>query len=286
MNELIKKIRRFTGLSQTEFAEELNVTFATVNRWENGHAVPNGLAQDKLYDFCKKKSVPVYDMITEKIEETAKTIPINEGRLLLYHGSKSGIEGKITPTSRAQCDFGRGFYMGTELGQALTLICDYEKAKLYLLSFDIKNLNLMEVPLNMEWAMTVAFNRGRMEKIKGSKLYNKYEKISDAKDVIVGYIANDRMFYTIDNFFIGNITDAALINSLSALKLGKQYVAKTQKACNRIRIEKEISFSYLEKLFIKEVSEMNREKGISLANEICKKHRREGLYFDELLERD
>ena len=45
-------------------------------------------------------------------------------------------------------------------------------------------------------------------------------------------IANDRMFFVIDNFFIGNITDAALINSLSALELGKQYVAVTQKGCD------------------------------------------------------
>ena len=53
--------------------------------------------------------------------------------------------------------------------------------------------------------------------------------VRDLSDVS---IANDRMFFVIDNFFIGNITDAALINSLSALELGKQYVAVTQKACD------------------------------------------------------
>lgn len=35
---------------------------------------------------------------------------------------------------------------------------------------------------------------------------------------------------------------------------------------------------------MKEVSEDNRIKGISLAKEICKNYRREGLYFDEILE--
>lgn len=45
------------------------------------------------------------------------------------------------------------------------------------------------------------------------------------------------------------IDDAALINSLSALQLGKQYVAVTQKGCDAVRIEKEIPISYLEKLF-------------------------------------
>ena len=100
-----------------------------------------------------------------------------------------------------------------------------------------------------------------------------------------GSIANDRMFFVIDNFFIGNITDAALINSLSALELGKQYVAVTQKGCDAVRIEKEIPISYLEKLFMKEVSEANRVKGTSLSNDICKNYRREGLYFDEILEK-
>lgn len=36
MQDLIKKIRSYMNMNQTEFAEQLNVTFATVNRWENG----------------------------------------------------------------------------------------------------------------------------------------------------------------------------------------------------------------------------------------------------------
>ena len=47
MQELIKKIRSHMNMNQTDFAEPLNVTFATVNRWENGRALPNKLAQGK-----------------------------------------------------------------------------------------------------------------------------------------------------------------------------------------------------------------------------------------------
>ncbi len=102
--------------------------------------------------------------------------------------------------------------------------------------------------------------------------------------MIVGSIANDRMFYVIDNFFIGNVTDAALIHSLSALQLGKQYVAVSQRGCDAVRIETEVNLSYLERLFMKGVAEENRAKGISLANDICKKYRREGKFFDEMLD--
>lgn len=284
MQDLIKKIRSHMNMNQTEFAELLNVTFVTVNRWENGRALPNKLAQDKIYDLCKEYDVPVYDMVLEKIEAVSGSIELDKGRVLLYHGSKAGIEGNIAPKSRKQCDFGEGFYMGTEPSQALTLICDYESAKFYIVSISVDNLAVLDVPADLEWAMIVAYHRGRMEKIKGTPFYGKYEEMTKDKDLVIGSITNDRMFFVIDNFFIGNITDAALINSLSALELGKQYVAVTQKGCDAVRIEKEIPISYLEKLFMKEVSETNRVKGSSLANDICRNYRREGLFFDEILD--
>lgn len=284
MQELIKKIRSHMNMNQTEFAEKLNVTFATVNRWENGRAVPNKLAQDKIYDLCKEHNVPVYDIVLEKIEDASKSIELEQGRELLYHGSKSGIEGKIEPKSRKQCDFGAGFYMGTEPSQALTLICDYESAKFYIVSVATDKLKVLDVPSDIEWAMLVAYHRGRMETVKGTPFYDKYQAMTEENDLVIGSIANDRMFYVIDSFFQGSLTDEALVNSLSALELGKQYVAVTQKGCDAIRIEKEIPISYLEKLFMKEVSAANRVKGTSLANDICKNYRREGLFFDEILE--
>ena len=123
-----------------------------------------------------------------------------------------------------------------------------------------------------------------MEKIIDTPFYNKYRDMTSNKDLIIGNIANDRMFFVIDNFFVGNVTDAALVNSLSALQLGKQYVAVSQKGCDAVRIEAEVELSYLERLFIKEVAEENRARGISLANDICKNYRREGMYFDEILD--
>lgn len=284
MKTLLKQIRSYLNLSQTEFAEQLNVTFQTVNRWENGKVVPNKLAQSKIYDFCKKNNVPVYDFIINKITDVSNNIKLDNGRILLYHGSKSGIEGNIAPLSRKQCDFGKGFYMGTEPAQALTLICDYEKSKFYIISICVDELAHLEVPANIEWAMIVAYNRGRMEKINGTPFYNKYRDLTTDKDLIIGSIANDRMFYVIDNFFIGNITDAALVNSLSALQIGKQYVAVTQKGCDSVRIECEVQLSYLERLVIKDVAEENRARGVSLANDICKSYRREGKFFDEILD--
>ena len=284
MRKLIKSIREYLGLSQTEFADKIGVTFATVNRWENGRAIPTKLAQTTLYEYCEEHGVPVYQMILEKIKAEADAVSLDGDRILLYHGSKSGIVGEIAPMSREMCDFGKGFYMGTDPGQPLTLICDFEKSKFYVVSVDIKSLDTIEIKADLDWAMLVAYHRGRMEQIKGTALYDKYSRIDAGKDIVIGSIANDRMFYVLDNFFTGVITDMALVNSLSALKLGKQYVATTEKACAAVRIEKEIPLSLLERRFLQDESDANRQRGVSLANDICKNYRRDGKFFDEILD--
>ena len=91
------------------------------------------------------------------------------------------------------------------------------------------------------------------------------------------------MYVVLDRFFDGEITDKALVESLSALKLGIQYVAVTQKACDSIKIHEEIKFSKDERNSLIIKSEENRQTGISLANQICRQYRREGKYFDEII---
>lgn len=203
--------------------------------------------------------------------------------LTLYHGSKAGIHGPIAPISREHCDFGKGFYMGTDRTQPLTLICNYPNAKIYTLSVDLSNLKILDVEVGLDWALLVAYNRGKMESARNSQIYNRFASLSKGCDMIIGYIANDRMFVVLDRFFNGEITDLALINSLSALKLGKQYVALTEKACKKIKIIEEQELSEKDRDKLKQESVANRSKGIAMADEICRKYRREGRFFDEIL---
>lgn len=204
-------------------------------------------------------------------------------KVTLYHGSKSGIRGTIAPISRESCDFGKGFYMGTDRIQPLTLICNYPNSKIYTLSVELSELKIFDVEVGLDWALLIAYNRGKMESVKNSSIYNRFAGLSKDYDMIIGYIANDRMFVVLDRFFNGEITDLALINSLSALKLGKQYVALTEKACKKIRIIDEQKLSENDRDRLKKESEANRSKDIVLADEICRKYRREGRFFDEIL---
>ena len=282
MKQLLQEIRGAFSLSQERFADLLGTTFATVNRWEKGRTVPGRKTQDKIMRLCSDQGIQLYELVMDHIRKES-FVSLVPNRVLLYHGSKSGLTGAIAPISRDKCDFGRGFYMGTDPVQPLTLICDFEQAKFYVLSIDLTDLSVFEVPPDLDWAMLVAFYRGKMEAIKGTTLYRHYAQMAQGNDVLIGAIANDRMFYVLDNFFLGNITDIALIQSLSALQLGRQYVAINEHACEKIRIEKEVPLSHLERVCLQEVSEQNRSKGVSLANEICKIHRREGRYFDEIM---
>ena len=53
----VKEIRIELNISQEQLARELHVSFATVNRWENGKNNPNLLAKKAIYDFCKEKEI-------------------------------------------------------------------------------------------------------------------------------------------------------------------------------------------------------------------------------------
>ena len=278
MKDLVKAIRTAANMNQEQFASSLGTTPLSINRWENGKTLPNRMAQTQLYNFCKERSIDVAKLIVD-----TKAYADTDNKLILYHGSKKGITGDVAPISREECDFGRGFYMGTSTLQPLTLICNEDKPKFYAVELDLTGLKVLTVDVGMDWAMLIAYHRKEMESAKGTAVYEKYAHMADGYDVIIGYIANDRMYTELFRFFNKTLTDVALINCLSALDLGKQYVAISEKACRQIRILKEEPLSPLELALLKDMSAERRKEGVALAEEIEVKYRREGKFFDEIL---
>ena len=278
MKELIRSIRCQANISQEQFAAAICTSAVSINRWENGKSLPNQMAQKNIYQFCVAQGIDVVALLTKELQLACA----NERRIF-YHGSKSGIVGNIAPVSREECDFGRGFYLGTSALQPLTLVCAEEKPTFYAVEFDLSNLKVLEVDLGMDWAMMIAYNRKQMERVAGTAIYEKYKHLADGYDVIVGYIANDRMYTELARFFNGTITDTALLKCLSVLDLGKQYVAITQRACDQITILEERELHLLERLALQDHSIRRRNEGIALADEVVKQYRREGQFFDEIL---
>lgn len=62
---VVKYSREKLGMSQEEMAHALKISFATINRWENGKTYPNKMALSVFYDFCKKRGIKVQEMLQD-----------------------------------------------------------------------------------------------------------------------------------------------------------------------------------------------------------------------------
>ena len=139
--------------------------------------------------------------------------------LILYHGSRGGLHGPIAPKSRVRCDFGKGFYMGTDENQAKALVAGDETPYIYELKLKRSEMDRSDILHleGMEWAYFILYNRGRLEPIKNTPFYRKYETMARKYDLIVGPIADDNMAMVIREFMNDRITDKALLESIQSI---------------------------------------------------------------------
>ncbi len=56
-SEAIKEIRQECYMSQQAFANELGVSFSTVNRWEKDKAIPNYQTMKRLVAYCRELKI-------------------------------------------------------------------------------------------------------------------------------------------------------------------------------------------------------------------------------------
>jgi hypothetical protein len=204
----------------------------------------------------------------------------------LYHGSRNGIVGSIVPCSRARCDFGKGFYMGTRSEQVKTLIYKEVSPKVYVLNLRLSEIDDDKVLVlsDMGWAYYVLYNRGRLESAKGTKFYQSVAAMGNGKEIIIGPIADDNMGMIMRQFANGDITDKAMLECIRCIDYGTQYVAKTEEACLHIEICHE------EKLDVTKLDEYHRyrealrQESEQKVKAIKRRFRGEGKYLDLILE--
>lgn len=122
-SDIVKYIRSRLSLSQTELQKNWGSVLPR-STGGKGRCKPSQIALSTIKRLCAHNNIDYSQF------EGNRTITSSE-IVTLYHGSKSGIVGDIAPSSREHCDFGKGFYIGTESAQLLTLICNYPDAKLY-----------------------------------------------------------------------------------------------------------------------------------------------------------
>lgn len=208
--------------------------------------------------------------------------------ITLYHGSRKGIIGNIKPESREECDFGKGFYMGTTPIQAKTLVYNQKNPIFYTLTLQLENIpeNRILMLTDMDWAYYVLYNRGKLEEAKNTSFYNKYANLDKNKDIVIGPIADDKLYATMQAFIDEEITDKALLSCISCVDYGMQYVAKTKEACKQIQI---ISAEPVDMGKYKEYQNFNtqrRKEGKEKVKELRRTYRGQGMYLDQILKEE
>ncbi len=69
---LIKVIRERLLVTQSELAQMLGVSFATINRWENGHHEPTIKAKRKIRELCKKAKISQHEAMAILSDENQR----------------------------------------------------------------------------------------------------------------------------------------------------------------------------------------------------------------------
>ncbi len=211
----------------------------------------------------------------------------------LYHGSKNGIQGEIKPDfSRSICDFGKGFYLGDIPEQPIGLIAGWPNHKLYEMEFQEYGLNVRRFgntyEEQLDWALFIAYNRNPMWYADKKQLCSKYESYHSNYDVITGLIANDKMFQLLERFYDGTLCDKALIDGLSRVRLGNQYVLKTKRACSREHLQmiSERQLTEAEKKTALAQAQNKHRQMSGFIGELQTKYRRARniKFFDEIME--
>ncbi|MBR3868770.1 MAG: helix-turn-helix transcriptional regulator [Clostridia bacterium] len=55
--EQVRFVRMFLQLSQTELAEQIGISYATVSRWERENRTPQLAMLGKFYSFCMRNGI-------------------------------------------------------------------------------------------------------------------------------------------------------------------------------------------------------------------------------------
>ena len=151
--------------------------------------------------------------------------------MLVYHGSYCIIENPDITFSREKVDFGKGFYV-TPLKSQAERWCEKfirkgQTAYLNVYEFDESALNDTLIRLkkftsyDSEWLDYVFACR------KGENIYKQY-------DIVIGGIANDRIFATIDAYFSGYMSKEMALDKLRFERPNAQICILSQDVLQRI----------------------------------------------------
>ena len=133
----------------------------------------------------------------------------------------------------------------------------------------------------MEWMLAICYHRGTLGSYSDDKkVRNIIDKINKA-DVVIAPIADNKMFYIMAQFTEGEINVDVALHSLSASKLGLQYIFKTDKALNKLTPIEKYYLCMPERDDCKK-SLIERGFEIDTKLKLAKREFKTGLYIEEI----
>ncbi|MCR5688865.1 MAG: DUF3990 domain-containing protein [Clostridiales bacterium] len=280
ISEDIELIKELLSISSTEFADAIGVSPETVSRWNSSACGISPENTEKIYDFAFSEGVRLNKIKEQLYKEDCR----DKNRVILFHGSKSTVEGPVSvDSSRGANDFGKGFYCGESLEQSAMFVSGFGDSSLYIYEFDKTGLEGAQFFVDRDWMLTIAFFRGRLNEYADHPVIMELIGKVEGKDYIIAPIADNRMFEIIDSFIDGEITDVQCRHCLSATDLGKQYVFKTEKAVRQLYFKRHCYLCDKEKKYYL----TSRQEGSRIGNDKVKTARRQfrgqGDYIEDIL---
>ncbi len=261
-------------INKIELSKKTGISRVTLDGISKNKKTTDSVCE-KFYSYVYESNYRINTVKEELIKEKYGEV--------LFHGSKNGLSQVSINESRDNCDFGNGFYLGENYNQALSFVCENEKSSVYSFRYSLKDLNICRFDCSMEWMLAICYHRGTLGAYSDNEKVRKIvEKINKA-DVIIAPIADNKMFYVMAQFTDGEINADVALHSLSASRLGFQYIFKTEMALEKlIPIEK----YYLCRPERVECKKLLIERGFEIDTKLrlAKREFKTGLYIEEIFD--
>ncbi len=185
--------------------------------------------------------------------------------LIFYHGSYTEVKSINLDKSESGKDFGKGFYVTTDLEQAkkfvkssvakalrngaITEKQNYGFVSVYKLSGDFADISYYEFEdTSCEWLWTIACNR---RQDLAQELEEKLNEDIKKAEIISGKVANDQTNPVILNYVtgvMGPVDDENVMKAVIMLllpdRLKNQYCFKTDRATACLKYEESIRYEF------------------------------------------
>lgn len=149
--------------------------------------------------------------------------------MIVYHGTTEVIEKPDAAHSKKFLDFGKGFYLTSFEGQA----------KKWAIRKGLRQqkravVNVYELKDNLDAYHVLSFDKENEQWLDFVCACRKGEDINRDYDIIIGSVADDDVFKTVDMYFKGLWDKEKVLNELRYYKMNDQICIVNQKTLDEV----------------------------------------------------